>query len=183
MTKDLSDMTLAELWELFPIILAPPDEKRYAAVFFAEKQRLSALLREKALSVLHVGSTAIGTIRSKPIVDIIVETDDQKGCAALLAAAGYIVMSESGDRISLNKGYTPCGYTDEVFHIHLRRKGDADEKYFCRYLKETPDEAKRYEALKERLLAIYGKDRDGYTAAKTGYVTSVTRKAKALYEK
>lgn len=111
------------------------------------------------------------------------ETDDQKGCAALLAAAGYIVMSESGDRISLNKGYTPCGYTDEVFHIHLRRKGDADEKYFCRYLKETPDEAKRYEALKERLLAIYGKDRDGYTAAKTGYVTSVTRKAKALYEK
>ena len=32
-----------------------------------------------------------------------------KECAALLRDNGYIIMSESEERISLNKGYTPEG--------------------------------------------------------------------------
>ncbi len=75
--------------------------------------------------------------------------------------------------------YTPDGYADEVFHIHLRNKGDADEIYFCRYLKEHPETAREYEALKLELLKKYGRDRDGYTAAKTSFVKRITAIAKS----
>ena len=152
--KRLEDMTLKELWELFPIRLVDPAPDRWKKSFNNEKKKLAAVLKERALSINHIGSTAVGTIKAKDIVDIMVETaaGKMKECAALLRDNGYIIMSESEERISLNKGYTPEGYADEVFHIHLRNKGDADEIYFCAYLKERPEVAKRYEELKTELL-------------------------------
>lgn len=176
-------MTLEELWELFPITLVNPEPEKWKEQFDREKTRLVNLIGESMISLNHAGSTAIGTIKSKPIIDIFIETDDLKKCAAILSGEGYIIMSESDDRISLNKGYTPEGYADEVFHIHLRKRGDADEIFFCRYLKERFDEAKEYESLKIKLLSEYGKDRDGYTAAKSDFVRKITSKAKKIYKK
>lgn len=181
--KFLDEMTLEELWELFPITLVNPAPDKWKEQFDREKTRLTNLIGESIISLNHAGSTAIGKIKSKPIIDIFIETYDLKRCAEILSGEGYIVMSESGDRISLNKGYTPEGYADEVFHIHLRKKGDVDEIYFCRYLKEHLDEAKEYELLKTRLLSEYGKDRDGYTAAKYDFVRAITAKAKNIYKK
>ena len=42
-------------------------------------------------------------------------------------------MSESPNRVSLNKGYTEQGFA-ESFHLHLRMTGDHDEIYFRDYL-------------------------------------------------
>lgn len=176
--KRLEDMSLDELWELFPITLVDPEPEKWKASFIKEREELERILGARAARISHVGSTAVGTIRSKPIVDIIVETDDVAECASLLAAQGYLKMSDDGERVSLNKGYTPYGYADEVFHIHVRKTGDADERYFCAYLKENPGTAKEYEALKIRLLAEYGKDRDGYTKAKGEFVNRVTALAR-----
>ena len=57
-------------------------------------------------------------------------------------------MSESEGRVSLNAGYTPEGFADKVYHIHLRYQGDHDELYFRDYLRDHPQIAKDYEALK-----------------------------------
>lgn len=181
--KELSEMSLSELWELFPIVLADPAPEQMKRRFNAEKEVLYRLLQDRVCGIHHVGSTAVGTIKAKPVVDIVAETRDGKlgECADILARNGYIVMSEDENRISLNKGYTVSGYADEVFHIHLRKEGDADEIYFCEYLKNHLSTAKEYEALKEKLLARYGKDRDGYTAAKTDFVKRVTAEAKKEY--
>ena len=109
--KRLEDMTLKELWELFPIRLVDPAPDRWKKSFNNEKIKIAALLKERALSINHIGSTAVGTIKAKDIVDIMVETaaGKMKECAALLRDNGYIIMSESEERISLNKGYTPEG--------------------------------------------------------------------------
>ena len=32
----------------------------------------------------------------------------------------YILMCETPDKISFNKGYTANGYADKVFHIHIK---------------------------------------------------------------
>lgn len=182
MKKRLEDMSLHELWELFPINLVAPDPM-WENQFREEKKTLEKFLGKKARDIYHIGSTAVGTIVAKPIVDIIVETDDLKDVADILSGSGYIVMLRNADRISLNKGYTVDGYADKVFHIHVRKSGDTDEIYFAKYLTEHADVAKEYETLKIKLLAEYGKDRDAYTEAKTEFVKAVTQRAKINYGK
>lgn len=184
-TKELSEMSLEELWELFPIKLVEPRADEWEKSYLEEEKRLIEIAGKYIQRISHVGSTAVGSIKAKPIVDIVVEVKDGKlrECASCLAENGYIIMNSEEHRISLNKGYTKYGYAEEVFHIHLRKEGDADERYFCRYLKNNPDVAKEYESLKMRLLEKYGRNRDAYTEAKTDFVKKITSEAKSLYRK
>lgn len=174
-------MTLAELWQLFPIELTPhqPQWKDWAK---EEISRISELLSEYSPIVNHIGSTAIPGIQAKPIVDILVEINpdtDWQRITEAMETAGYICMSVSETRMSFNKGYTPAGYADKVFHIHIHAVGDNDEICFRDYLLTHPKTAKEYEALKLSLLPQYRNDRDGYTEAKSGFVRNIIRLAKS----
>lgn len=185
MAKDLKDMTLEELWELFPIeLVAHRAEWRQWAS--EEMALLSELLARYPVTISHIGSTSIPGIRSKPIVDILVEAGPGFDIAELrgpMEDAGYILMSATPRRLSFNKGYTPAGYAERVFHIHVHPAGDDDEIRFRDYLLRHPSVAREYEALKLRLLALHPKDRDAYTAAKTPFVTRITRLSRQQCEK
>lgn len=79
----------------------------------------------------------------------------------------------------LNKGYTPEGFAERVFHVHLRIAGDNDELYFRDYLNAHPDVAQGYECLKLSLWKEFEHDRDGYTQAKAAFVRKYADLAKA----
>lgn len=180
MSKDLKDMTLKELWELFPIVLAPhnPDWHEWAR---EEIIALSDLLEDHSPIINHIGSTAIPGIQAKPTIDILVEIApdaDWQRVRTMMEDAGYICMSVSENRMSFNKGYTPEGYAEKVFHIHFHVVGDNDEVLFRDYLNSHPEVAREYEKLKLSLLPRYKHDRDGYTDAKTGFVRNIVRLAK-----
>ena len=87
-------------------------------------------------------------------------------------------MSECAEQLSWNKGYTPQGYAERVFHLHLRHEGAHDELYFRDWLRLSPEAAKEYEALKLHLAETYRYNRDGDTAAKAAFITEQTRRAK-----
>ena len=91
-------------------------------------------------------------------------------------------MSAKPSRISLNYGYTPQGYADKVYHIHLRYRGDNDELYFRDYLTDHPDIAHQYETLKINLCKQCILDRDAYTAGKTAFIQTWTKAGKLAYE-
>jgi len=180
MSKRLQDMTLEELWELFPIILTPHNPQ-WAIWAKEEMHLLSDILSSYDPIINHIGSTAIKGIQAKPIIDILVELSadiEWKSIKGIMEAHGYICMSESDSRISFNKGYTPAGYANKVFHIHFHRIGDNDEILFRDYLIERTEVAKEYEKLKLSLLPKYKNDRDGYTEAKTAFVRTVVGLAK-----
>lgn len=181
MQKELSQMTLEELWQLFPIVLVH-HQVVWKEWYKEEAHILQQLLPKEAIwAIHHIGSTAISTIMAKPIVDILIEiTDDYtlSDMKDILVQNGYICMSENNRRVSLNKGYTKNGFAEKVFHIHLRRKGDCDEIYFRDYLLAHIDIAKRYEALKLSLWKKYPHHRDHYTEAKTTFVTEITQLSK-----
>ncbi len=80
--------------------------------------------------------------------------------------------------MAFNKGYTPEGYAEKVFHIHVHNIGDNDEIIFRDYLIDNPDIADEYECLKRNLLKKYKNNRDGYTEAKTEFVKRVMNLAK-----
>lgn len=196
MSKKLSEMSLEELWRLFPISLVPYNEA-WCDWFREESAALSRIL--PGFNLFHIGSTAIPGICAKNIVDIMAVAQDSAGesesigkldsvgdrvAAALdraadaLCAAGWICMSRSASRISLNKGYTESGFADRVFHLHLRLPGDTDELFFRDYLREHPEEAKEYESLKLSLCKDFEFNRDGYTEAKSDFVRKITEIAK-----
>ena len=172
-------MTLEELWRLFPIVLEDHNP-RWAEWYGEEVEILKSILSSKA-EYYHIGSTAVNGIMAKPIIDILIAVknkDQLKQSAERLAACGYIIMSESETRISLNKGYTESGFAERVFHLHLRLCGDIDEIYFRDYLNANPDIAKDYENLKLGLWKKYEHNRDAYTDAKTDFVKKYTEIAK-----
>ena len=184
MGKALSEMTLEELWELFPIFLVPHDD-RWKDSFNEIEKTLAGLLSDQlVVRISHIGSTAIQGIWAKNIVDMMVEIPqnvDMKDVARILEQNGFSIMSSEAKRISLNHGYTENGFADKVYHIHLRYTGDNDELYFRDYLNEHPDVAKEYEALKLRLWKQYEHNRDAYTDAKTDFISKWTAEARKEY--
>ena len=184
MSPSLEEMSLEELWQLFPIFLR---EHQAAWTDWYEEERLqllSFLPEHQIVRLSHIGSTSVETIWAKPIVDILLEIPKAADMAVmrdLLLKNGYLLMSESKGRMSFNKGYTPNGFAERVFHLHLRYEDDHDELYFRDYLQEHPAVAKDYEKLKLSLWKQYEYNRDAYTEAKTDFIKKYTKEAKKLY--
>lgn len=184
MGKDLSEMTLEELWELFPIFLVEHDDRWEVYYDEIEKELTGLLSDQHVVRISHIGSTAVQEIWAKNIVDVMVEipeNNSMKDVARILEQNGFTIMSAEANRISLNKGYTENGFADKVYHIHLRYAGDNDELFFRDYLNDHTDVAKEYEALKLRLWKQYEHNRDAYTNSKTDFITKWTAEAQKEY--
>ena len=181
--KNLEEMTLEELWELFPIILKE-HRAEYADWYEEEQQNLTKLLAEFEIQrINHIGSTSVEGLIAKPIVDILLELPegyDLEKVTALLQKAGWILMIKDKEKqtLDLNKGYTPAGFAEKVYHLHVRALGDWDELYFRDYLQKYPEAARQYEELKLSLKEKYEHNRDAYTDAKTEFVEKYSQKGR-----
>ena len=185
--KSLDQITDEERARLFPIILSEynPDWPRWYA---EESEKLRCLIGEEHIvRISHIGSTAVPGLTSKPTVDILMEISEGIDVDQLMAALPnpeYICLhppttpSEPPHLVFL-KGYTPTGFADKVYHIHVRYPGDWDELRFRDYLIAHPEIAAEYAELKRKLRGAFEFDRDGYTEAKTEFIRSVVDKAKA----
>ena len=174
MCKQLEEMSLEELWELFPVVLT--DHRDCWADWYREEAALLAAILPADVRLHHIGSTAVPGIQAKPIIDILAEVPaeyDLDSLIPLLAGSQYICMNRSSARISFNKGYTPQGYMERVFHLHAVPAGRISEVYFRDYLREHRKAAKAYEVLKQQLAEKYSHNRDAYTDAKTEFVNNV----------
>ena len=181
--KALSEMTSEELWQLFPIFLVEHSEK-WAASYAEMEAFLNRIFAGCPIHrISHIGSTAIQGIRAKDSVDILVETDDVEGAAGLAVRNGFVRMSSGPQRVSLDRGYTPEGFADKVYHLHIRQPGDNDELYFRDYLNEHPEVARAYETLKLGLWKKYEHNRYAYTGAKTEFIERWTSETRRLYGK
>ncbi len=183
--KKLEEMSLEELWQLFPIVLKEynPD---YALWYEEERKNIEKRIgKENIFRIRHIGSTSVPGLLSKPTVDILLElvpeAEQEKMISSLKEEWILMSESESPKKFVFNKGYTPAGFAEKVFHLHVRRAGDWDELYFCDYLREYPAVAEEYGALKKSLLKKFEHDRDGYTAAKGDFVRKYTERARSLY--
>ena len=121
---------------------------------------------------------------AKPTVDILLEVADgtaPETVRQIAVACGYIVMAETTEgeyRLDLCKGYTPQGFAEKVFHLHIRYPGDYDEVIFCEYLKENPGKAQEYAQLKSELQKQFKHNRDAYTEAKGEFIRQCVKEAR-----
>lgn len=160
MGKQLSEMTLEELWELFPIILKEHNTD-YKDWYETEKQKLlSCIDRKNIIRISHIGSTAVEGLIAKPTVDILLEIDNEINIEQLtdtLLHNGWLVMSSENKpcmKMVFNKGYTKEGFEEKVYHLHVRYYNNWNELYFRDYLIEHEEVAKEYGKLKLELRKI-----------------------------
>lgn len=179
----LENITLDELWDLFPIFFVDSDDG-FRKIYFEEEQNLELLLGNYIKRINHIGSTSIKNIKTKPIVDILIEINFQKKdfIKEILLNNGYLLMNDNMNKLSFNKGYTINGYGDKVFHIHIKNYGDCDELYFRDYLNDNMNKAKEYEKLKLELHDKYKPNRDLYTDGKSKFVRKIVTMAKLEYK-
>ena len=72
MGKELSEMTLEELWDLFPIFLVQHDDQ-WNGYYEEIEAVITDLLKDYQIKrISHIGSTAIQGIWAKNIVDVMV---------------------------------------------------------------------------------------------------------------
>ena len=93
-------------------------------------------------------------------------------------------MQKENDPIKLefSKGYTPEGFAEKVYHLHVKYLGNWNELYFRDFLIENPNVAAEYGELKLRLWKKYEHDRDGYTEAKSDFVLKYSSIAKKVFQ-
>lgn len=143
---------------------------------------LKGIFGKGAVDVQHVGSTAIKTIKAKPIIDIAVAVKD------LEYARKYIPLMERNGYMykAVHEGelFFSCGdFENDIRtgHIHVvEAKGSrwADYILFRDYMNENINIAKEYEALKIQLCEKYSNDREAYTSGKAEYISLVLREAR-----
>lgn len=135
----------------------------------------------------HIGSTAVQGLAAKPIIDLLVDVTSynevEEQVVPMLESQGY----EYYWRNDMNPGHAwfiKRNVTGtRTHHIHMV-EADAPfwvRLYFRDYLREFPQEAKRYETLKYDLAKRFPNDREAYTEGKTHFITSVTEKAREYY--
>jgi GrpB-like predicted nucleotidyltransferase (UPF0157 family) len=187
MAKELSEMTLEELWELFPIILKEYNTE-YLKWYEIEKVKLAEKFDDGTIvRISHIGSTAVPGIVSKPTIDILMEISSKSNIIQMtdkLKSMQWGLMSFSEKptfKQTYNKGYTKYGFEEKVYHLHVRYADNWSELYFRDYLIEHPEVAKEYVDLKIKLKEKYEHNRDAYTDAKEEFISKYSDIAKVQY--
>lgn len=183
MKKSLDEMSLQELWQLFPIILVP-----HQAVWFELYEREKDLwiheFGDAIHRIHHIGSTSVPGLLAKPTIDVLLEIKQDTDLISLKEVAlrlGYLVSTHPDNpapHLLFKKGYTVRGFEGQAFHVHVRYPGDWDELYFRDYLRESPALRTRYEEEKKRLFTRFEHDRNAYTEGKTALIREATMTAK-----
>ncbi|MCG8592064.1 MAG: GrpB family protein [Proteobacteria bacterium] len=144
--------------------------------FERERQELRSVLDERALAIEHIGSTAVGELIAKPIVDIAIgvrDLDTAQEWIPALARLGYHFLDypENTTRRFFKKG--AAGATH---HVHVLEADGAEYRDHLRFrdaLRADPARRDAYAALKHELAAAHSRDRIAYSDAKSEFVAEV----------
>ena len=100
MEKDLFEMSLEELWDLFPIFLVAHDD-RWKDYYNEIEKTLNELLSDQPVDrISHIGSTAIQGIWAKNIIDVMIEiptSSGMKDIARILEQNSFTIMSSGAN--------------------------------------------------------------------------------------
>jgi len=159
------------------VVRLVPHDPGWADSFEAAATDIRDRLGSTALSVDHVGSTAIPGIDSKPVIDILVlveRYDPEAVYRNPLESLGYVFKHRDMGH-AFFEGH-PSGMSTQVHVVEESSEESRIMVTFRDYLRTHPDEARRYEQLKHTLADRYS---DGivYADAKSEYVWEVVRRA------
>ena len=130
-----------------PLIIVPHNPE-WAVFFEQEAQKIKACMGDVCLDVIHVGSTSVEGLSAKPIVDIILVTNNLQQAGKLLTEKlGYRYKGEYN--LPLSDLYGKKDKWEIYLHVYLAWNEEIRLNVSFRdYLRSHPDAKKAYEAIK-----------------------------------
>lgn len=156
------------------IVLKPYDEN-WSILFEREKQRISTILKDKALMIEHIGSTSVPGLIAKPIIDILLVVEDagkEEDYVDDLVSHGYILRIKEPDFENHHMFLGP----DTDIHLHVFSQGSKEiEKYllFRNYLRAHQEARELYANTKKTLAKKKWKYVQNYADAKSDVVQKI----------
>ena len=137
-----------------------------------------SLVRDVALSIEHVGSTAVPGLAAKPIIDmsVIVASDRAVPVViARLATLGYVYLGNLG--IAGREAFRrPDGLPPHNLYVCPQGSLGLENQLLVRdYLRTHPATARAYGELKMRLAREFPQDIGSYVAGKTDFILGILR--------
>ncbi|MCR4713761.1 MAG: GNAT family N-acetyltransferase [Treponemataceae bacterium] len=140
--------------------------------------------------VQHVGSTSIKSIKAKPIIDIAVGVPDFESVSARndkLKKVCIFPASWGFDDHPEELLYVKGDFEKDTrtHHIHVVLKTSKEWKNYLNFrdfLNATPSAAREYEAVKDKLEAMYPDNREKYTAGKSEIIAKLLEEAEKWRE-
>ena len=151
------------------------DYLKWKEMFTAEKEVLKQLFGNIALSIEHIGSTAVEGLSAKPIVDIAVGVnnfDDLKNIMDNLKTIYTIKQNEeNGEVLLIKEDLEQTYYLIHVMKTDSKRYKNTIAFRDC--LINNSDIKEEYEKLKMELSKQYSCDRKTYTKSKNDFIENV----------
>ena len=146
--------------------------------FHDRAQPMRDALDTRAHRIDHIGSTAVPGLAAKPVIDIQISVASfDADFYAPLHALGYRWQRDNPD---LTKRYFREPPGTPRTHIHVRVSGSFSQQaalMFRDYLRQHPDDAAAYAALKRRLAEQFRDQRAAYVNGKSDFVWQILQHA------
>ena len=128
----------------------------------------------------HVGSTAVPGLAAKPIIDIqvgVADLETARSCIEPLAALDYVYAPYRANEIAWFCKPSPERRTHHLHLVPVDAPRFRAVLEFRDLLRSDPEVAREYVAMKRRLAAELGHDREAYTQAKQPFVREALERA------
>jgi GrpB-like predicted nucleotidyltransferase (UPF0157 family) len=161
-----------------PVIIEDYDP-RWPQLFEMLRSRIAAVLDELAISIEHVGSTAVPGLAAKPVIDIDVLLKSSTDVAVVIRKLADLGYEHRGDLgVSGREAFRANG-ADVQHHLYVCPPGSLEyDRHiaFRNYLRAHAADANAYALLKRQLASKFGSDRQGYNEAKSDFVQRILQR-------
>lgn len=163
-----------------PRVLVVDYDPSWPDTFEAFRGRVWTAVCDIALSVEHVGSTAVPGLAAKPVIDmdvIVTSRDHVPQAIERLAELGYVHRGNLG--IEEREAFIPPS-VGAAHNLYVCLQGSialANHLALRDFLRRNPAACAEYGRLKKQLASEFPHDVDGYTVGKTDYILRLLRNA------
>jgi len=150
-----------------------------------ERDRILAVVGDLVVAIEHIGSTAVPGLGGKPIIDIMPAVrclTDAEQCIEPLEGIGYEYVPEYNELMPERRYFHRGPPQARTFHLHMvEQTSEFWDRHllFRDWLRTHHEEAQEYYRLKKELAARFGRDREGFTDAKTPFIESIVTRARS----
>ena len=152
----------------------------WPALFAALRAPIATVLGDLAVTIEHVGSTAVPGLAAKPTIDLDAAIPSASALDTVierLALLGYVYKGDQGIPGRAAFDWPPHSPRR---HLYVCAQDSAEYRrhlLFRDYLRAHPDSVVAYTTLKRQLAAQYRTQREAYTDAKGPFIGDVLARA------
>ena len=144
---------------------------------FAEvRDKVWPCVRDIAIRIEHVGSTAVVGLAAKPIIDLDVVIPRRSDLPFVVARLGGLGYQHRGDLGILDREAFRAPENHPAHHLYVCSQDSLalrNHIVFRDHLRAHPADAAAYSMLKKQLAEVCGGDIDRYVEGKTDFILSI----------